>query len=82
MRIVHLRSSFDVGLGYDALSWPLRALKLARCEVITTDRASASAAAADTVSPEDSARLNLPSFEVYGLKVYRLQIIRNSSTTM
>lgn len=77
MRIVHLRSSFDVGLGYDTLSWPLEQLKLGHdVRVITTDRASASAAAADTISPEDSARLNLPSFEVHGLKVYRLRSSR------
>jgi len=73
MRIVHFRTNFDVGLGYDTLTFPLEQLKLGHdVVVVTTDRASASNTGAGTLSPNDTAKLKEPSFEVQGLKVYRL----------
>ena len=73
MKIVHFRSNFDVGLGYDTLTLPLEQLKLGHeVVVVTTDRASASNTGAGTLSPQDTARLKEPSFEIQGLKVYRL----------
>lgn len=73
MKILHFRSNFDVGLGYDTLAMPLEQLKQGHeVVVLTTDRASSSNVGKGTLTQKDAALLQAPSFEIKGLKVYRL----------
>lgn len=73
MKIVHFRSNFDIGLGYDTVTLPLEQLKLGHdVVVVTTKSPSTSNVVAGTLSLEDTARLKQDFFEWNGLKVYRL----------
>lgn len=73
MRIVHVRSNFDVALGYDTLEFPLQQKKLGHdVIVVTSDKASSVARSLKALPEEDRKRLFSPQETIKGIPVYRL----------